>query len=106
MAERQKKDEKVIEIELNWLETPKGNVATIETVEQLANVILILDDEINAIKEKVEKISAVGGVDVENLDERLKRIENTLADLDDKVSIMVDALQELAKVVAELKKKT
>ena len=101
-----RKDEKVIEIELNWIETPKGNVATVESVEQIANVILLLDDEINAIREKVDKISAVGGLNVEELDERLKRIESMIADLDDKISIVVDALQELAKSIAELKKKT
>ena len=102
----EQKDEKVIEIELNYIETPKGNVATLESVEQLANVILILDDEINSIRERLNKIAAIGGLDLSELDERLKRIENMIADLDDKLSIVVDALQELAKTMAELKKKS
>ncbi|HIQ29905.1 MAG TPA: hypothetical protein EYH45_05005 [Candidatus Caldiarchaeum subterraneum] len=105
MAEKEKNN-KVIEIELNYVETPKGNVATLDSVEQLANVILILDDEINAIKEKINKIPSLGGVDMPELEERLKRIESVLMDLDDKVSILVDAMQELAKGLSEIKKRT
>lgn len=105
MAEKEKNN-KVIEIELSYVETPKGNVATLDSVEQLANVILILDDEINAIKEKINKIPSLGGVDMPELEERLKRIESVLMDLDDKVSILVDAMQELAKGLSEIKKRT
>ena len=104
MSERDSGEE-IIEINLDYIDTPHGQVAKIETVEQLAYAIASLSQEVAAIKKYVENVRIGGGGGrVEELEKRLNKIERTLEDIVDRQAVIIDALQELAKTVAEIKK--
>jgi len=101
----EKEENEVIDLTLHYIETPYGKVATLESVKQLADIVRILNEEINNIREDFSKFSKTGGEDVSSFEERLNRIEKTLEDLVDRVSTILDALQEQARLIAELKKR-
>jgi archaellum component FlaC len=101
-------EEKVVE--LGYLETPKGPVARFESVKQLAELIVELNNELDAVKKMLDNMKTAGGVP-ENLENRLRTIEDQLTTMSDDIGKMmddigkvVDALGELSATVAQIKK--
>ena len=107
MSEQRKRNEDVVEIDLNYIETPRGRVAAFETVKQLANAIVLLNEEEENIRNELRRI-ARGPVDeqrVKSIEERLDRIEQRLDDMMTTQDYILDTLQELTNAIAGLKKK-
>ncbi len=107
MSEQRKRNEDVVEIDLNYIETPRGRVAAFETVKQLANAIVLLNEEEENIRNELRRI-ARGPVDeqrVKSIEERLDRIEQRLDDMMTTQDYILDTLQELNNAIAGLKKK-
>jgi len=94
-------EEKVVE--LGYLETPKGPVARFESVKQLAELIVELNNELEAIKKTLDNVKTAGGVP-ENLENRLRAIEDQLTIMSDDMREVLNALGELSATVAQIKK--
>jgi archaellum component FlaC len=94
-------EEKVVE--LGYLETPKGPVARFESVKQLAELIVELNNELNAVKKMLDNMKTAGGVP-ENLENRLRTIEDQLTIMSDDMREVLNALGELSATVAQIKK--
>ncbi len=94
-------EEKVVE--LGYLETPKGPVARFESVKQLAELIVELNNELDAVKKMLDNMKTAGGVP-ENLENRLKTIEDQLTIMSDDMREVLNALGELSATVAQIKK--
>jgi 5'-deoxynucleotidase YfbR-like HD superfamily hydrolase len=94
-------EEKVVE--LGYLETPKGPVARFESVKQLAELIVELNNELDAVKKMLEYMKTAGGVP-ENLENRLRTIEDQLTIMSDDMREVLNALGELSATVAQIKK--
>ncbi len=99
MSEEEK--EKVIE--LDFLETPKGPVARLDGVKQLAELIVEIFEEIERLNAKINTIQIVEKPS-EGIEKRLKDIEDQLAVLSDDMREVLNALGELSATVAQLKK--
>jgi prefoldin subunit 5 len=94
-------EEKVVE--LGYLETPKGPVARFESVKQLAELIVELNSELDAVKKMLDNMKTAGGVP-ENLENRLRTIEDQLTIMSDDMREVLNALGELSATVAQIKK--
>ncbi len=94
-------EEKVVE--LGYLETPKGPVARFESVKQLAELIVELNNELDAVKKMLDNMKTAGGVP-ENLENRLRTIEDQLTIISDDMREVLNALGELSATVAQIKK--
>jgi prefoldin subunit 5 len=94
-------EEKVVE--LGYLETPKGPVARFESVKQLAELIVELNNELDAVKKMLDNMKTAGGVP-ENLENRLRTIEDQLTIMSDDMREVLNALGELSATVAQIKK--
>ena len=94
-------EEKVVE--LGYLETPKGPVARFESVKQLAELIVELNNELDAVKKMLDNMKNAGGVP-ENLENRLRTIEDQLTIMSDDMREVLNALGELSATVAQIKK--
>jgi prefoldin subunit 5 len=94
-------EEKVVE--LGYLETPKGPVARFESVKQLAELIVELNNELDAVKKMLYNMKTAGGVP-ENLENRLRTIEDQLTIMSDDMREVLNALGELSATVAQIKK--
>ena len=94
-------EEKVVE--LGYLETPKGPVARFESVKQLAELIVELNNELDAVKKMLDNMKTSGGVP-ENLENRLRTIEDQLTIMSDDMREVLNALGELSATVAQIKK--
>lgn len=94
-------NEKVIEID--YLETPKGPVARFDGVRQLAELIGEILNEIEKINDRIRTIQE-GRQTPENLERRLKYIEDQLVILSDDIHEILNALGELSATVAQIKK--
>lgn len=94
-------EEKVID--LDYLETPKGRVARFEGVQQLAEALAEIVNELEAINNKIKSIQE-GARTPENIENRLKYIEDQLIILSDDVREILNALGELSASVAMIKK--
>ncbi|MCS7110445.1 MAG: hypothetical protein NZ956_03125 [Candidatus Caldarchaeum sp.] len=90
-------------IELDYLETPKGPVARFEGVKQLAELLAEIINEFENINSKIKAFQQ-GGETPENLERRLKYIEDQLVVLSDDVREILNALGELSASVAQIKK--
>jgi prefoldin subunit 5 len=85
------------------LETPKGPVARFESVKQLAELIVELNNELDAVKKMLDNMKTAGGVP-ENLENRLRTIEDQLTIMSDDMREVLNALGELSATVAQIKK--
>jgi prefoldin subunit 5 len=94
-------EEKVVE--LGYLETPKGPVARFESVKQLAELIVELNNELDAVKKMLDNMKTAGGVP-ENLENKLRTIEDQLTIMSDDMREVLNALGELSATVAQIKK--
>jgi prefoldin subunit 5 len=94
-------EEKVVE--LGYLETPKGPVARFESVKQLAELIVELNNELDAVKKMLDNMKTAGAVP-ENLENRLRTIEDQLTIMSDDMREVLNALGELSATVAQIKK--
>jgi prefoldin subunit 5 len=94
-------EEKVVE--LGYLETPKGPVARFESVKQLAELIVELNNELDAVKKMLDNMKTAEGV-TENLENRLRTIEDQLTIMSDDMREVLNALGELSATVAQIKK--
>jgi archaellum component FlaC len=94
-------EEKVVE--LGYLETPKGPVARFESVKQLAELMVELNNELDAVKKMLDNMKTAGGVP-ENLENRLRTIEDQLTIMSDDMREVLNALGELSATVAQIKK--
>jgi len=94
-------NEKVVE--LGYLETPKGPVARFEGVKQLAELMVDIYNELDELKKTIEKVKTGEGVP-ENLENRLKTIEDQLTIMSDDMREVLNALGELSATVAQIKK--
>jgi len=94
-------NEKVVE--LGYLETPKGPVARFEGVKQLAELMVDMYNELDELKKTIEKVKTGEGVP-ENLENRLKTIEDQLTIMSDDMREVLNALGELSATVAQIKK--
>jgi|GEM_PF-1373425 prefoldin subunit 5 len=94
-------EEKVVE--LGYLETPKGPVARFESVKQLAELIVELNNELDAVKKMLDNMKTAGGFP-ENLENRLRTIEDQLTIMSDDMREVLNALGELSATVAQIKK--
>jgi hypothetical protein len=90
-------------VELGYLETPKGPVARFESVKQLAELIVELNNELDAVKKMLDNMKTAGGVP-ENLENRLRTIEDQLTIMSDDMREVLNALGELSATVAQIKK--
>ena len=97
----EEEEEKVVE--LGYLETPKGPVARFESVKQLAELIVELNNELDAVKKMLDNMKTAGGVP-ENLENRLRTIEDQLTIMSDDMREVLNALGELSATVAQIKK--
>ena len=94
-------NEKVVE--LCYLETPKGPVARFEGVKQLAELMVDMYNELDELRKTIEKVKTGEGVP-ENLENRLKTIEDQLTIMSDDMREVLNALGELSATVAQIKK--
>ncbi|MEM0440645.1 MAG: hypothetical protein QW463_03470 [Candidatus Caldarchaeum sp.] len=94
-------EEKVIE--LDYLETPRGPVARFDGVRQLAELIGEILNEIENINEKIKAIQEARQTP-ENVERRLKYIEDQLTILSDDIHEILNALGELSASVAQIRK--
>ncbi len=114
MEEKREDQERVV-IELKYLETPKGRVPTYEFARNLLKAIEILDDVTANIEEKLVKLEERREMpqSVEELQERLTAMENTIKELEkkieldlgeilDRLSTLTDAFNELVERVQKL----
>ncbi|MEM4280608.1 MAG: hypothetical protein QW470_05680 [Candidatus Caldarchaeum sp.] len=99
MAEE--KNEKVIE--LDFLETPKGPVARFDGVKQLAELVVMVFQELEKLNEKIKSFEKEEKAP-ESIERRLKDIEDQLAVLSDDMREILNALGELSATVAQLRK--
>jgi prefoldin subunit 5 len=95
-------EEKVVDA-AGYLETPKGPVARFESVKQLAELIVELNNELDAVKKMLDNMKTAGGVP-ENLENRLRTIEDQLTIMSDDMREVLNALGELSATVAQIKK--
>ncbi len=97
----EEEEEKVIE--LDFLETPKGPVARLEGVKQLAELVVEIFEEIERLNAKINAIQIVEKPP-EGLEKRLKDIEDQLAILSDDMREVLNTLSELSAIVTQIKR--
>ena len=116
MGEEGGEEEKVVEIELSYIDTPGGRrVATYESAKSLAEALEVLDEAVAELEGKIGRLERLEGLTkvLEKLLERIVSIEKSilelersfqtdLGDISDKVSALVDAFGELAERVQRI----
>jgi uncharacterized coiled-coil DUF342 family protein len=99
-------DEEVYELNLSVIETPKGRVVTLESLQQVIQLIEALQQDSEAMRKKIESLPQ-GQVDDKvfvEFSERLDSLSKQIDILDENVALLIDAVQELSASVAAMKK--
>jgi len=99
-------EEEVLEIPLEYVETPRGKVASLETVKQIANALMMIQEDEEALREELRLLSTKTPSDekMKTIEDRLASIERMLEEVTDKQSLIVEVLQELAQGLEKMRK--
>lgn len=93
-------------LNLSVIDTPKGKVVTLESLQQVIQLIEAIQQDSEAMKQKLENIPQ-SQLDVKALGEftmRLEALSKEIEILDENVALLIDAVQELSATVAAMKK--
>ncbi len=99
-------DEEVYELNLSVIETPKGRVVTLESLQQVIQLIETLQRDTETMRKRIESLPP-GQIDERVLVEfsdRLESLSREIEILDGNVALLIDAVQELSATVAAMKK--
>ncbi len=99
-------DEEVYELNLSVIETPKGRVVTLESLQQVIQLIETLQRDSETMRKRIESLPQ-GQIDERVLGEfsdRLESLSREIEILDGNVALLIDAVQELSATVAAMKK--
>lgn len=90
-------DEEKFEVELKYVETPKGRVTTHETTKEIARAIEIISEEESKLEEKLREIESrnVGSEALTSIRDTLENIEKMEVEILSRLDALVDAFQEL-----------
>ena len=99
-------EEEVYELNLSVIETPKGRVVTLESLQQVIQLIEALQQDSEAIKKKIESLpqGQVDGKAFGELSDRLDSLSKQIDILNENFALLIDAVQELSASMAAMKK--
>ncbi len=94
-------DEDVFELELSYVETPKGKVSAHETSKKIAEAILMIQEENRKLGERIRQIEQRGGTlqGTEELKKELANIHKELEDVMAQLDALKDAFQEIIETM-------
>lgn len=94
-------EEDVFELELSYVETPRGKVSAHETSRKIAEAIVMIQEENRKLEERVRQVEKMSGTEehAEELKKELDKIHKRLEDVMAQVEALKDAFQELIETV-------
>jgi len=116
-GKNKERDDMTVSLGLSYIETPRGNIPTYESVRELAKImaedINELIDITSNLEERLSKLEKSGGAGSEELREKLlaleesvkelrEKLELELKDISDKLSVLTDAFAELVERIKKL----
>ncbi|MEM1574936.1 MAG: hypothetical protein QXF09_01105 [Nitrososphaerota archaeon] len=101
-----KNSSEVYEIELSYIDTPKGKVATYESSKKIAEALMLISSENEKIIEKISQIesSGISPEKISFIENSLKEIKEMLIEIAAQLDVLSDTLQELTEIVTKIKK--
>jgi hypothetical protein len=104
--ENKNSSNEVYEIELSYIDTPKGKVATYESSKKIAEALMLVSSENEKIIEKISKIesSTINPEKISFIENSLKEIKEMLIGIVAQLDVLTDTLQELTEIIAKIKK--
>lgn len=99
-------NEDVYELELSYVETPRGKVSTLETSRKIAQAIVMIQEENRKMEERIKEMKQMSGTrqDTEELKKELAKIHKELEDVVAQIDSLKDAFQELIELMKGSKK--
>lgn len=100
-------EEEEIVIDLEYIETPKGKVASINTVKKLAEAIKVVHDENEELSQKLKSLeSKLPSEELLNrLDSRLAALEKGQDQILNHIDSLIEAFNNLVEVLERVLKK-
>ncbi|GBC68887.1 hypothetical protein HRbin01_00575 [archaeon HR01] len=99
-------NEEVFELNLSVIDTPKGQVVTLESLQQVIKLIDMIQQDNESLKKKFQELAQqpVDSSIIQDLSAKFETLSSVVEELDEKVSILIDAVQQLSATVAAVKK--
>jgi uncharacterized coiled-coil DUF342 family protein len=100
------KGEDVYELNLSVIDTPKGRVVTLESLQQVIQLIEMIQQDNESLRKEMQEMARqpVDSGIIQELSSKFETLSSIVEELDDKVSILIDAVQQLSATVAAVKK--
>ncbi|MDH5362025.1 MAG: hypothetical protein OEY99_06175 [Aigarchaeota archaeon] len=94
-------DEDVFELELSYVETPRGKVSAHETSKKIAEAIVMIQEENRKLEERIRQLEQRGGPlqGTEELKKELANIHKELEDVMAQLDALKDAFQEIIEAM-------
>lgn len=90
-------EEENFEVELKYVETPKGKVTAHDTTKDIARAIEIISEEESKLEEKLKEIESrtISPEVIASIRETLENIEKMQVEIHSMLDALVEAFQEL-----------
>lgn len=98
-------NEEVYEVELSYIDTPKGKVATYESSKKIAEALMLISNENDKIMEKISKLETtiINPEKISYIENSLKEIKEMLIGIAAQLDLLTDTLQEITELIAKNK---